>query len=75
MQIETNFIVIFNYHWLICWLICEFFANFFVGSVLAAEMNGDIGVHYDAVKRSDVLAIRSLQQIPKSQLHRKLADF
>ncbi|AES95795.2 hypothetical protein MtrunA17_Chr5g0410811 [Medicago truncatula] len=42
---------------------------------LAAEINGDIGVHYDDAKRSDVLAIRSLQQIPKSQLHRKLADF
>jgi hypothetical protein len=48
---------------------------FFVGSVLAAEMNGEIGVHYVDAKRSDVLAIRSLQQIPKTHLHRKLADF
>ncbi|WJX61672.1 hypothetical protein P8452_46740 [Trifolium repens] len=41
----------------------------------AAEMNGEIGVHYVDAKRSDVLAIRSLQQIPKTHLHRKLADF
>ncbi|RDY12413.1 hypothetical protein CR513_02791, partial [Mucuna pruriens] len=40
----------------------------------AAEIGGDIG-HYMDVKRSDVLAIRSLQQIPKSRPHRKLADF
>ncbi|XP_004512498.1 uncharacterized protein [Cicer arietinum] len=42
---------------------------------LAAEISGEIGVHYADAKRSDVLAIRSLQQIPKSRLHRKLADF
>ncbi|XP_061343103.1 uncharacterized protein LOC133289221 [Gastrolobium bilobum] len=43
----------------------------------AAEI-GDIGHHYMDAKRGDVLAIRSLrslQQIPKSRLHRKLADF
>ncbi|XP_029125136.1 uncharacterized protein LOC109788704 isoform X2 [Cajanus cajan] len=41
---------------------------------LAAKIGGDIGQYMD-VKRSDVLAIRSLQQIPKSRPHRKLADF
>ncbi|XP_027362123.1 uncharacterized protein LOC113869829 [Abrus precatorius] len=43
----------------------------------AAKIGVDIG-HYMDVKRGDVLAIRSLrslQQIPKSRLHRKLADF
>ncbi|GAU41471.1 hypothetical protein TSUD_237210 [Trifolium subterraneum] len=42
---------------------------------LAAEINDEIGIHYVDAKRSDVLAIRSLQQIPKTHLHRKLADF
>ncbi|KAL2348912.1 hypothetical protein Fmac_002912 [Flemingia macrophylla] len=40
----------------------------------AEEVAGDIGSYMD-VKRSDVLAIRSLQQISKSSPHRKLADF
>ncbi|KHN38946.1 hypothetical protein glysoja_014938 [Glycine soja] len=41
---------------------------------LAEKIGGDIGQYMD-VKRSDVLAIRSLQQIPKPRPHRKLADF
>ncbi|CAI8588211.1 unnamed protein product [Vicia faba] len=40
-----------------------------------SELNSDIAVHYVDAKRSDGLTIRTLQQIPKSQLHRKLADF
>ncbi|ESW30260.1 hypothetical protein PHAVU_002G138000 [Phaseolus vulgaris] len=41
---------------------------------LPDKIGGDIG-HYMDVKRSEVLAIRTLQQIPKSRSHRKLADF
>ncbi|RZC27983.1 uncharacterized protein LOC114408551 [Glycine soja] len=41
---------------------------------LAEKIGGDIGQYMD-VKRSDVLAIRSLQQLPKPRPHRKLADF
>ncbi|KAH1264176.1 hypothetical protein GmHk_01G000142 [Glycine max] len=41
---------------------------------LAKKIGGDIGQYMD-VKRSDVLAIRSLQQLPKPRPHRKLADF
>ncbi|XP_057448661.1 uncharacterized protein LOC130740165 [Lotus japonicus] len=40
----------------------------------ATEISGGIE-HYMEAKRSDVLAIRTLQQIPKPRLHRKLADF
>ncbi|KAG4992222.1 hypothetical protein JHK87_025679 [Glycine soja] len=59
---------------LLCFFVLYLFSHTPSPSDLAEKIGGDIGQYMD-VKRSDVLAIRSLQQIPKPRPHRKLADF
>ncbi|KAG5059118.1 hypothetical protein JHK87_000147 [Glycine soja] len=59
---------------LLCFFVLYLFSHSPSPSDLAEKIGGDIGQYMD-VKRSDVLAIRSLQQLPKPRPHRKLADF
>ena len=69
-----HFGILFFFKIIIFCLSVFFDLFFFFMLDLAEKIGGDIGQYMD-VKRSDVLAIRSLQQIPKPRPHRKLADF